>query len=94
MYLRKLALLNFKNIAESELHFGRGINCLVGDNGAGKTNYIDAVHYLSMCKSALGSTDPGALNKNVEADFFMLTGNYLSDAGSTGVVRDSHQEKA
>ena len=57
MYLKRLALLNFKNIAESELHFGRGINCLVGDNGAGKTNVVDAVHYLSMCKSAFGMTD-------------------------------------
>ncbi len=77
MYLRKLTLLNFKNIAESELHFGRGINCLVGDNGAGKTNYIDAVHYLSMCKSAFGMTDGQTIRHG--ADFFLAEGLYTTD---------------
>ena len=77
MYLKRLALLNFKNIAESELHFGPGINCLVGDNGAGKTNVIDAVHYLSMCKSAFGMTDGQTIRHG--ADFFMAEGHYATD---------------
>lgn len=78
MYLRKLALLNFKNITESELTFGRGINCLVGDNGAGKTNFIDAVHYLSMCKSAFGMTDGQTIRHG--ADFFLAEGLYTTDS--------------
>ena len=57
MYLKKISLLNFKNIAQEELALCPGINCLVGDNGAGKTNVIDAVYYLSMCKSSLTMTD-------------------------------------
>lgn len=77
MYLRKLTLLNFKNIAESELAFGEGINCLVGDNGAGKTNIIDAVYYLSMCKSAFGMTDGQSIRHGEE--FFMAEGSYISD---------------
>lgn len=77
MYLRKLSLLNFKNIAESELSLGRGINCLVGDNGAGKTNFIDAVYYLSMCKSAFGMTDGQSVRHG--AEFFMAEGDYLTD---------------
>ena len=44
MYLKKIALLNFKNIEQEELTFCPGINCLVGDYGAGKTNIVDAVH--------------------------------------------------
>ncbi len=77
MYLRKLSLLNFKNIAESELAFGSGINCLVGDNGAGKTNVIDAVYYLSMCKSAFGMTDGQSVRHGT--DFFMAEGDYQTD---------------
>ena len=77
MYLRKLSLLNFKNIAESELTFGPGINCLVGDNGAGKTNIVDAVYYLSMCKSAFGMTDGQAIRHG--AEFFLAEGLYTSD---------------
>lgn len=77
MYLRKLSLINFKNIAESTLTFGAGINCLVGDNGAGKTNFVDAVHYLSMCKSAFGMTDGQAVRHG--ESFFMAEGQYLTD---------------
>lgn len=40
MYLKKISLLNFKNIAQEELALCPGINCLVGDNGAGKTNIM------------------------------------------------------
>lgn len=50
MYLKKISLLNFKNIAQEELALCPGINCLVGDNGAGKTNVIDAV-ITSRCAS-------------------------------------------
>ena len=77
MLLKKLSLLNFKNIAESELRFGNGINCLVGDNGTGKTNVIDAVYYLSMCKSAFGMTDGQTIRHG--ADFFLAEGLYATD---------------
>ena len=54
MFLRTLSIINFKNIEQETLSFSPDINCLVGDNGAGKTNVVDAVYYLSMCKSAFG----------------------------------------
>ena len=49
MYLRKLALLNFKNIAEGEFSFGPGINCLVGDNGASQVYVRNKVKDCSDC---------------------------------------------
>ncbi|MDE6508302.1 MAG: DNA replication and repair protein RecF [Alistipes sp.] len=78
MRLKKLSLLNFKNIARQELSFCRGVNCLVGDNGAGKTNVVDAVYYLSMCKSSLPMTDTQSILHGTEG--FMIEGRYLSDA--------------
>ena len=57
MHLNRLSLLNFKNIREAQLDFSPRINCFVGDNGTGKTNLLDAIHYLSMCKSAFGLSD-------------------------------------
>ncbi len=92
MYLRKLALLNFKNIAEGELSFGPGINCLVGDNGAGKTNVIDAVYYLSMCKSAFGMTDGQSIRHG--AEFFMAEGHYSSDRDRTEQIVCSFSRKS
>lgn len=74
MILQQLALVNFKNIREAELAFCTKLNCFVGDNGAGKTNLVDAVHYLSMCKSAFNLTDGQSVRH--DADFFVLEGRY------------------
>ncbi len=79
MILRRLSLVGFKNIASGTLSFSDGLNCLVGENGAGKTNVLDGVHYLSMCRSSLGGTDRQALRHG--AEFFVLEGEYTADAG-------------
>lgn len=81
MYIRKLSLLNFKNIAQADLELAPGINCFTGRNGAGKTNVIDAVWYLAMCKSSLAMTDGQSVRHGEE--FFLLNGEYLSDAAAT-----------
>ena len=91
MYLKKISLLNFKNIAQEELSLCSGVNCLVGDNGAGKTNVIDAVYYLSMCKSSLQMTDSQSVRHG--ADFFLAEGHYLSDAGKSECVVCSYSRK-
>ncbi len=85
MYLKKISLLNFKNIAQDELTLCPGINAMVGDNGAGKTNVIDAVWYLSMCKSSLQMTDGQSIRHG--SDFFLIEGQYTTDLGkSEGIV--------
>lgn len=83
MRLEKLSLLNFKNIAECEMVPAEGINCIVGSNGAGKTNVVDAIHYLSMSKSSLPMTDGQSLRHG--EPFFMLTGDYTTD-GDMGIT--------
>ena len=57
MILNSLAITNFKNIADARLEFSSKINCLLGDNGMGKSNLLDAVYTLSFCKSFSGLTD-------------------------------------
>lgn len=91
MYLKKLSLLNFKNIAQEEFALCPGINCLVGDNGAGKTNVVDAVHYLSMCKSSLQMTDTQSIRHG--GDFFLIEGLYLTDEGKSEAVVCSFSRK-
>ena len=83
MRLEKLSILNFKNIAECELLPSEGINCIVGSNGAGKTNVVDAIHYLSMSKSSLPTTDGQSVSHGEQ--FFMLSGDYTTD-GDLGVT--------
>lgn len=74
MYLRKLTLYNFKNYSEASLMFSEKINCFTGLNGVGKTNLLDAIHYLSFTKSYFNLVD----NQNIkhEEDFFAIHGEY------------------
>ena len=77
MYLHKLSLLNFKNYQQAELTFCSRVNCITGDNGEGKTNILDAIHYLSFCKSFLNPVD----SQNIlhEAPFFLIQGLYKNE---------------
>lgn len=57
MILKKLSILNYKNILQAEISFSSGINCFFGNNGMGKTNLLDAIYYLSFCKSHVNTLD-------------------------------------
>ena len=74
MHLRKLSLINFKNYPEAGLEFSSEANAFVGDNGSGKTNLLDAIHYLSLCKSYFNPAD----NQNIMhgAEFMLVQGTY------------------
>ncbi len=72
MWIEKLFLINFKNYEEGSYTFSPRVNCLVGENGSGKTNLLDAVYFLALTKSAFHSQD--ALSIRHQADFFMIDG--------------------
>ena len=74
MILNNLHILNYKNIAEAALDFSPKVNCLIGNNGMGKTNVLDAIYYLSMCKSSIYLPDASVITH--EAPFMMLQGRY------------------
>ncbi len=57
MILKELSILNYKNLAEAHLQLSSSINCFIGGNGQGKTNILDAIHFLSMCKSSTVTQD-------------------------------------
>ena len=72
MHLRQLSLVNFKNYADASIDFDSGVNAFVGNNGTGKTNLLDAIHYLSLCKSYFSSID--GQNIKQHSDFFVIQG--------------------
>ncbi|MFM6976814.1 MAG: DNA replication/repair protein RecF [Sphingobacteriaceae bacterium] len=72
MWLQRLSLLNFKNYEEANLDFSPTVNAFTGNNGAGKTNLLDAIHYLSLCKSYFNPIDSQQIKQS--ADFFMVQG--------------------
>ena len=73
MYLQQLSVINFKNYEEAVLTFSEGVNVFTGNNGAGKTNLLDAIHYLSLCKSYFNPIDSQQIKQGT--DFFIITGN-------------------
>lgn len=75
MHINELSLLQFKNYHEAKFDFDQEINCFVGPNGSGKTNVLDAIYYLSYCKSYLNPID--RQNIQNEADFFVLQAEFL-----------------
>ena len=84
MIINNLKLLNFKNHVERNFEFSRQINCFVGNNGVGKTNILDALHYLSMGKSFLGNTDLN--NIRTEEDFFTIEGT-IDDGEKENIIK-------
>lgn len=84
MHLQRLKLAHFRNCTEAELLFCPRFNVLVGDNGMGKTNLLDAIHYLCVCKSHFSIPDSVALQQG--ADFFRLEGDFYWADQRTPVV--------
>lgn len=93
MYLKRISLINFKNYRQAELELAAGVNCFVGKNGTGKTNMLDAVHYLSMCKSYLNPVDKQ--NIHFGEAFFVVQGIWQQDETETEVycgVKAGHKK--
>lgn len=74
MFIQRLQIANFKNYDSLDITFSNNVNCLVGNNGVGKTNLLDALYYLSFCKSYFNAID----SQNIRSgkDFFALHGHY------------------
>ena len=79
MILKRLSILNYKNIEQADLEFSPNVNCFIGQNGMGKTNLLDAIYYLSFCKSATNPIDSQVMRH--ESDFFMVQGLYEMPGG-------------
>lgn len=75
MQLKKISLINFKNFDSFDFEPCQRINCFIGDNGIGKTNLLDSIHYLSFCKSFINATDK--LHIKNGKDFFIIEGLYV-----------------
>lgn len=74
MYIKHVNLLNYNNLRQVELQFVPGINCFVGLNGSGKTNLLDAIYYMSFCKSYFNPVDSQLVCHG--EDFFMIQALY------------------
>ncbi len=81
MILKNISILNFKNIREATLQLSPKMNCLIGRNGEGKTNFLDAIYFLSFCRSAFNPIDSQCILHDQE--FFVIDGLYEKEDADT-----------
>lgn len=74
MWLKNITLLNFKNYADASISFSKTVNAFVGNNGAGKTNLLDAIHYLCLCKGYFNPIDTQQIK--TDEDLFLIQGDF------------------
>ena len=80
MFLQKISFANFKSYEYESFEFSERVNCIVGENGSGKTNLLDAIYFLALTKSSISNQD--ALSINHEAEYMMIEGVFaISDFG-------------
>lgn len=91
MHLKRLSLTNFKNYLQADLEFSPRINCFVGNNGVGKTNILDAVHYLSLTKSFFNNID--SVNISHNEDFFLIQGVFNRNEEEDKIICSFHRQK-
>jgi DNA replication and repair protein RecF len=91
MYLRKLTLTNFKNYEAGEMEFSPKINCFVGNNGVGKTNILDAIHYLSLTKSFFNAVDSISIKHG--EDYFIVQGVFSREGEEDNIYCAFQKQK-
>jgi len=75
MILNRLSILNYKNIREAQLELSPNMNCFIGNNGMGKTNVLDAVYFLSFCRSSSTPVDSQVICH--DEPYCMIEGEYM-----------------
>ncbi len=78
--ISKLYTEQFRNLASDTLSFHTGINCITGENGNGKTNILEAIHFLALKKSFRKNTAfPQLLSADGEQPEIILSGLFQHD---------------
>ena len=87
MHLQKISLAHFKSYEYESFEFSERVNCIVGENGTGKTNLLDAIYFLALTKSSISNQD--ALSINHGAEYMMIEGVFSMFDASDASVRNS-----
>jgi len=90
MRIKNIDIVDFKNIAEARLEFSPGVNCLLGLNGMGKSNMLEAIHLLSMARPMRSVPESALIRHGCQS--MMVKGEYEMESGveervSCGIVR-------
>jgi DNA replication and repair protein RecF len=82
--LERISLFNFKNYQQAAVSFEGDIHCILGKNGSGKTNLLDAIYYLGFTKSSINPSD--SQNVGRAGDQFFIKGSFASGSSSNEII--------
>ncbi|MEM6269093.1 MAG: DNA replication/repair protein RecF [Bacteroidota bacterium] len=88
MHFSALQMSYFRNYLAQRLEFSPGINCLTGNNGAGKTNVLEAIHYLALTRGWSRNTEKYTLQER--APYFMVEGLLQTDDDASERIQCSY----
>ena len=89
LFLNKLSIVNYRNLTGTDFDLNNNINCFIGNNGVGKTNTLDAIHFLAMGKSYTNRISNQ--NINHDASFSMIEG--IFDKNGKSLKIQCHLER-
>lgn len=84
MTLQNIDILNFKNITSSSLEFSPGVNCLLGMNGMGKSNLLEAIHFISMARPMTPIPDSSLIRHGEE--LLLVKGTFHTETGGDDII--------
>jgi DNA replication and repair protein RecF len=84
LFLRSISLIQFKNYSNRSFDIGERIIAICGNNGAGKTNLLDAVHYLCFTKSYFTRSDSNTVQQGKSG--FRIEGNFVLNDNPEKVI--------
>jgi len=84
VYLQQLKLSEFKSYEAQTFDFSARLNCLTGLNGVGKTNVLDAIYFLCLCRSHAGLNDRHLVRHG--SGFFRLEARFETPEGAVKMV--------
>ncbi len=94
LQLQTISLVQFRNYVQSDFSFSERIIALCGNNGVGKTNFLDAIYYLSFTRSYFSRPESQSVHHGLQG--MRIDGNYLINDKNTQlrcIVRENNRKE-
>ena len=93
MQIRSLKLVNFRNYLSLKIDFSPTLNIIIGKNGMGKTNLVEAIYVLALTKSFRSNNDKLMIYQ--DKDLFKITGKIVDEGENTlEIILNNEGKKA
>lgn len=94
MLINNINLKNYRNYENLSLNFSKNINMIIGQNGQGKTNIVEAIHFLSFAKSFRTNRDKEVINFGKDSAYIKSSIQNIDDSYAIDIRISNLDKKA